>query len=87
MPQRSLEFGLGEGVTYLEKASQSILDLSNLIDITFPTLAKDERVAIKFKVMASLLNLKADQIIKSEAKKALNGHANNQFKASLDTAA
>lgn len=51
-----------EGITYLEAASQCILEVSSLIDSQFPNLSKDQRTAKKFYLMAELLKLKANQL-------------------------
>lgn len=53
-----------EGITYLEVASQCILEVSSLVDNTFPNLNKNQKVAKKYYLMAKLLTLKADQLIK-----------------------
>lgn len=51
-----------EGLTYLESASQCILEVSNLVDKTFPGLDKNHSVAKKYLLMAKLLTLKANQL-------------------------
>lgn len=52
-----------EGITYLEIASQCILEVSSLVDQSFPDFAKNEKIAKKYYLMAKLLTLKADQIV------------------------
>lgn len=54
-----------EGMTYLEAASQCILEVSNLVDKTYPELSQHQRVAKKFKLMSQLLALKAGQLEQS----------------------
>lgn len=50
------------GVTYLEAASQCIIEVSSLVDKTFPAVSYSERIAKKFRLMSQLLSLKADQL-------------------------
>lgn len=58
----SLPVGDDEGITYLETASQCILEVSNLVDQSYPNLSQHQRVAKKFKLMSQLLALKAEQL-------------------------
>lgn len=51
-----------EGMSYLESASQCILEVSSLVNESFPKEGATERTARKYRLMASLLNLKADQL-------------------------
>lgn len=51
-------------MNYLESAGQSILEISSLVDQTFPNLSRPQRTAKKYRLMAKLLNLKADQLDK-----------------------
>jgi hypothetical protein len=53
-----------EGMTYLEAANQCILEISNLVNQRYPNLSKTERLAKKYRLMAKLLELKADQLDK-----------------------
>lgn len=53
-----------QGITYLEAASQSILEAAALVDNTFPTLEYHQKTAKKYRLMAELLRLKADQLDK-----------------------
>lgn len=50
------------GMTYLEAASQCIIEVSALVDQTFPDVPYSLRVAKKFRLMSQLLSLKADQL-------------------------
>lgn len=52
-----------EGLSYLEAASQCILEVSNLVDKTFPKLDNNQSIAKKYLLMAKLLTLKADQLM------------------------
>lgn len=52
-----------EGMTYLESASQCILEVSALVDQSLPNLTSNQKTALKFRVMAKLLLLKAEQLI------------------------
>lgn len=58
----ALPFKEEEGMNYLEAASQCILDISCLVDETFPALPSLGRVAIKYRLMGKLAVLKAEQI-------------------------
>jgi hypothetical protein len=51
------------GMTYLEAASQCILEVSSLIDQTAGELSYEQRTAKKYYLMADLLKLKADQLL------------------------
>lgn len=51
------------GMTYLEAASQCIIDVSNLVDTVYPNMVNNERTAKKFRLMSKLLALKANQLI------------------------
>lgn len=51
-----------EGMTYLEAASQCILDVSALVDRIYPARPSSKRTALKFRVMSKLLALKAEQL-------------------------
>ena len=52
-----------EGITYLEVASQCILEVSGLVDRTFPQFSYSQKIAKKYTLMAGLLKLKAEQLL------------------------
>lgn len=48
--------------TYLDAANQCILELSELVDSTYPGLIREQRVSLKLRLMGELLKLKAEHI-------------------------
>lgn len=59
----SLPIGDNEEITYLEAANQCIIDISNLVDTTYPDLNQIQKVATKLRLMGKLLSLKAQQLL------------------------
>lgn len=49
-------------MTYLELAGKCILEVSSLVDKTYPSLSVLERRAKKLKLMSQLLALKAEEL-------------------------
>lgn len=48
--------------TYLEAANQCILELSDLVDLTYPGLIREQKISLKLRIMGDLLKLKAEHI-------------------------
>lgn len=54
--------GNPENEDYLDLANQCILEVSSLVDSRFPNLSTGLKTAKKLRLLASLLDLKANQI-------------------------
>ncbi|MBI2021496.1 hypothetical protein HYS93_01285 [Candidatus Daviesbacteria bacterium] len=55
-----IPIGDSEDITYLEATSRCVLEVSELVDKKFPELTRLQRTAKKFRLMAKLLDSKAD---------------------------
>ncbi|MFH0937314.1 MAG: hypothetical protein V1808_03390 [Candidatus Daviesbacteria bacterium] len=53
---------MGE-MSYLETAGQCILEVSSLVNDTFPNLAQGEKTAQKMRLLGKLLLLKANYLV------------------------
>jgi hypothetical protein len=51
-----------DNMAYLESVSQCILEVSTLVDQKFGNLTQNQRSAKKYRLMARLLNIKADEL-------------------------
>jgi len=58
-----LPTGDNEDITYLEAASQCILETSNLVDNTYHDMDQIQKAVIKLRLMSRLLSLKAQQLL------------------------